>query len=33
MEYTLHNSEIAMRGLEQLSFSCIGRRVWSLNFQ
>jgi len=33
MNYTTHNSQIAVRRLDQLSFSCVGRRAWSPNYQ
>jgi hypothetical protein len=33
MNYTAHNSQIAVRRLDQLKVSCTGRRVESSNFQ
>jgi hypothetical protein len=33
MKFTTHNSQIAVRRLDQLPGSCTGRRAWLLNFQ
>jgi hypothetical protein len=33
MKYTTHNSQIAVRRPGKLEVSCLGRRVWSFDFQ